>query len=65
MKIRFLFTSVFNVGSKAIPCEMNEIMDVSIEDGLRLIEGLCAEAVVEDTPAAPVKQKRKVNDGDG
>jgi len=78
MKIRFLFSSNFQIGPKAVPCEKNQVMDVSFEDAYRLIEGLCAEAVLEDNievvgeklPAIEIvieerpKRKRKVIDGD-
>ena len=69
MKIRFLFSSIFLIGPKSIPCEKNQVMDVSFEDAFRLIDGLCAEPVMEDEPPIEIvvekpKRKRKVIDGD-
>ena len=69
MKIRFLFSSIFLIGPKSIPCEKGQIMDVSYDDAFRLIDGLCAEPVMEDEPPIEIvvekpKRKRKVTSGD-
>jgi hypothetical protein len=66
MKIRILFAGNFNIGPKAIHCEAGEILEADVSDAYRLIEGLCAEAVLEDDPPEePPKLKGKVKHGDG
>lgn len=59
MEIKFLFAQNANIQGKALHFEADEIFDAPEEDALRLIEGLCAEAV---TKKPPKKSKKEVTE---